>query len=132
MSLSPEELKKSLFSPATQTKKSPKRQSYDPINHFLKVYDYHNGVYSSPDTRPNSKAYLTQSQPFTSIFRSHSQPSRSVFSRTAEMTLGQFSKPDLDPVYKRIYAYESGERIAGALRKPVPTVAYVDPFLIKV
>lgn len=135
MSLSPEELKKSLFSPATITKKSPKRRTYDPINHVQRVYDYSNGIYRDPfvQTQARSRGSSSQPEPFASVFRSSSQPARSFLSRTGEMALSS-SKPvtcDAQKIYQRIYDYESAGRIAGALRKLVP-VAYVSPFAIKV
>ena len=140
MSLSPEELKKSLFAPATITKKSPKRLTYDPINHVQRVFDYSKGVYSSPfsHTQTRIKANVPKSEPFASVFRSSSQPAQSFLSRTGEMTLSPSvpqSKPlalDVQKLYQRIYDYESASKIAGALRKPVRTVAYVNPFAIKV
>jgi hypothetical protein len=138
MSLSPEELKKSLFSPATITKKSPKRRAYDPINHVQRVYDYSNGTYSNSfaQTQTRARGPSPESEPFASVFRSSSQPARSFLSRTGEMALSSsVSKPvslDAQKIYQRIYDYESASRIAGALRKPVMSVAYVNPFAIKV
>ena len=136
MSLSPEELKKSLFSPATITKKSPKRRTYDPINHVQRVYDYSNGTYSDLFAQTRSRGPAFQSEPFATVFRSSSQPARSFLSRTGEMALSSsVAKPvslDTQKIYRRIYDYESASRIAGALRKPVLSVAYVNPFAIKV
>lgn len=134
MSLSPEELKKSLFAPATLTKKSPKRHTYDPINHIRRVYDYSNEAHTNPFTQTRVRPIAPKSEPFASVFRSSSQPTRSFLSRTGEMTLPATKSAAIDTqkLYQRIYDYESASRIVGALRKPVLTVAYVNPFAIKV